>query len=164
MFISMKTAARQVGTGLALVSLTALLALPAMAEADAKNGKPTSGASKARAVKPKAAANSIVVRDAETGQLRAATAEEAAALNRKPKDLSNARAASATGVASQTQAKSHSSGAVGVRLTDEFATYSVATKRADGSLAIEHVDGRQAANAAVKGAKVLPTPAQLPTK
>jgi hypothetical protein len=160
MFVTLKTAARHAGTSLALLGLTSLAALPAMAETSSKatQAKP---ATKAKASTP---ANSVVVRDAETGQLRPATAEEAAALSRPASESGKARGGASAAIGGELQPKSHSSGAVGARLTDENATYAVATKRADGSIDVEHVDGRKAANAAVKKAKVLPVPAQLPTK
>ncbi len=169
MFVTLKTAARHAGTSLALLGLTSLAAMPAVAETSPKatpaaQAKPAA-VSKAAASKTAAPATSIVVRDAETGQLRAATAEEAAALSAPAANESGkTRGGANSAITAQPQAKSHSSGAVGARMTDEFATYSVATKRADGSVDVEHVEGKKAANAAVKSAKVLPAPAQLPTK
>jgi hypothetical protein len=164
MTITLKTAARHAGTGLTLVSLACLAALPAMAETGGKPAQAKPAAGKTAAAKPAAAAHSIVVRDAETGALRPATAEEAAALSSPAADGGKTRGGASGPALGQTQPKSHSSGAVGARLSDEFATYSVATKRADGSVDVEHVEGKKAAQAAVKKAKVLPVPAQLPTK
>lgn len=73
-----------------------------------------------------------IARDAETGRLRAATAEEQQALAAQ-KARANARFA-----APRTLSKTHKSGARGARLTDEFLTSSVAVRQPDGSLKIEH--------------------------
>lgn len=85
------------------------------------------------------AAALTVVRDADTGQLRAPTADEAAALTRK----SNARALrSAPPPALQ---KFHVSGARGARLTDEMANAAVMVRTPDGKLAAQCVDSHEAA-------------------
>ena len=73
----------------------------------------------------------IVVKDAVTGELRAPTADEAAA-------LSAAKAGSTKSAAKGVVAllpKRHSSGAVGVRVNDDMASYSVVTRQPDGTLA-----------------------------
>jgi hypothetical protein len=69
-----------------------------------------------------------VTRDATTGQLRPATAEEQAALAA----LKAARQARVS--PKPTLQKFHSSGASGVRLTDEFLSSSVAVRTPDGKL------------------------------
>lgn len=75
-----------------------------------------------------------VTRDADTGILRAATPEEQAALA-----ATKSRFAVRMAVP-QPETKYHSSGAVGVRLTDEFinANALVATRGADGKVTVAH--------------------------
>jgi hypothetical protein len=73
-----------------------------------------------------------VVRDPATGKVRAATAEEQAALQAKAaKKMSLMRAAP-----KPTLQKFHPNGARGVRLTDEFVSSVRAERKADGSLSI----------------------------
>lgn len=93
-----------------------------------------------------------VVRDADTHMLRGATPEEQAALNAS-KVRANARFA-----VPKPMTKYHSSGAVGARLTDEFVAASsvVATRGADGKIAIEHGEAGDGTHAA-------PAPVQQPT-
>lgn len=79
-----------------------------------------------------------VVRDAETGKLRGATPAEAVALKAQSVKA-NARIAPKA-----TLQKSHSSGARGARLTDEFLTSSVAVRNADGSISVTHGDTQNA--------------------
>ena len=79
-----------------------------------------------------------VVRDAETGKLRGATPAEAVALKAQSVKA-NARIAPKA-----TLQKSHSSGARGARLTDEFMTTSVAVRNADGSITVTHGDTQNA--------------------
>ncbi len=95
----------------------------------------------------------VVVRDAETGLLRAPTAEEAAALTA----TSKAGATTRTGAkgAATFQTKLHASGAVGVRLNDDTASYSVVVKRADGTLVAACLESRSEAEQAVQSG-VLP--------
>jgi hypothetical protein len=73
-----------------------------------------------------------VTRDAATGKLRAATAEEHQALAAKKAKFAIRAAAPAP------MSKSHSSGARGARLTDEFLTSSVAVRQADGTVVVQH--------------------------
>jgi hypothetical protein len=162
MFATFKSAARLAGTGLALASV---VTLPALAENTSHQCKPAAkaalSASPAQSTAPLTTADGLIaVRDAQTGELRAATAEEMAALQATAKPDTRGQAS----IVSRPMSKVHASGAVGTRLTDEFATYSVAVRRADGSVEIEHVEGRANAIATVKAAKVAPAPAQLPTK
>ena len=79
-----------------------------------------------------------VVRDAETGKLRGATPAEAVALKAQSVKA-NARIAPKA-----TLQKTHSSGARGARLTDEFMTTSVAGRNADGSITVTHGDTQNA--------------------
>ncbi len=79
-----------------------------------------------------------VVRDAETGKLRGATPAEAVALKAQSVKA-NARIAPKA-----TLQKTHSSGARGARLTDEFLTSSVAVRNADGSITVTHGDTQNA--------------------
>jgi len=74
----------------------------------------------------------IVVKDGDTGKLRQATPEEARALHA---GRANARAGASM------QSRSHWSGARGARLTDEFMTFTVVVKRADGKLVELCVEG-----------------------
>ena len=79
-----------------------------------------------------------VVRDAETGKLRGATPAEAVALK------AQSVRAYARIAPKATLQKSHSSGARGARLTDEFMTTSVAVRNADGSITVTHGDTQNA--------------------
>lgn len=82
-----------------------------------------------------------VVRDADTGKLRAATAAEQASMN-APKTRMLMRVAP-----QRPLPKVHSSGARGARMTDEFIAASslVAVRTADGKIAIEHANPDQVA-------------------
>ena len=81
-----------------------------------------------------------VARDATTGQLRAATPEEGAAL-----------AASSVRTTTETnKAKYGRRGGAGVRLTNDFLSHSVMSRNADGSLAEQCVTGEEAAATLVK--------------
>lgn len=88
------------------------------------------------------ASNDItVVRDAESGKLRAPTAEEAAAL--KQKAAPHARALRSA--PPPPMQKFHASGARGARLTDEFVSSAVMVRGPDGKLAAQCVDSHAAA-------------------
>lgn len=100
-----------------------------------------------------------VVRDAETGQLRAPTAEEAAALNQKAGAGNARRLRSAPPPPLQ---KFHSSGAQGVRLTDEMASAAVMVRAPDGKLAAQCVDSHEAAEGIHKAGHIHTT--QAPTE
>lgn len=97
-----------------------------------------------------------VVRDAETGKLRAPTAAEIGALQLKAARTTSLRA----GPAATTQQKFHSSGARGARLTDAFMSQSVAVRRADGLIDATCVHNQEAAEAALRA----PAVAQLETE
>lgn len=99
----------------------------------------------------------IVVKDLDTGRLRAATAEEAQALHRGHAQLRGANR-------HQTEAKSHWSGAQGARLSDDFMNFSVVVKRADGSFVELCVEGPEATARVVKAAPQYTRPASLPTE
>ena len=90
-----------------------------------------------------------VSRDADTGKLRAATAEEVSAMK-------SANANRVMRVAAKpTLQKFHgASGARGARLTDEFMSQNVAVRQPDGSLAEQCYDSHDAADNAVAVAHV----------
>lgn len=103
-----------------------------------------------------AAEGMVVTRDAATGQMRAPTAAERQELDnkaksdalRKPQSLMAGKAQSLAAPAPA--AKAHASGAKGMRLGDEHATFSVVTRQADGSLSSECIHGKDAADTAAK--------------
>lgn len=102
----------------------------------------------------------VVVRDAETGKLRAATNEERAALQSL---RASKRVMALSAVAATPQVKRHAvSGATGVRMTDDMLAYSVVVRRADGKLEEQCFPSKQEADAAV--AKGFAAKAELPTK
>lgn len=84
-----------------------------------------------------------VVRDAETGKLRNATAAEQAALAAQGVNRAARVAPKAT------LPKVHASGARGARLTDEFISSSVAVRKPDGSIEMQCFDAHGAADTAV---------------
>ena len=95
-----------------------------------------------------AAPKSVVVRDAETGQLRAPTAEEA-------KSLGAARgksARSALAVAAP-EPRTLANGAVAMDLDESTMVYSVARRNADGTISRFDVQGKDAAEKAAKSPK-----------
>jgi len=92
--------------------------------------------------------NLTVVRDAETGKLRNATAAEATALSQSNK-------ASAMRVApAAVQQKYGVNGARGVRMTDEMISSSVAVRKADGTLESQCFDSHGAAGEAAAAGHV----------
>ena len=92
-----------------------------------------------------AAPQSIVVRDAETGQLRAPTAEEAKALGA----ARGKSARSALAVAAP-EARTLANGAVAMDLDDSTMVFAVARRNADGTISRFDVHGKAAAERAVK--------------
>lgn len=123
-------------TGLAL----AALAQPAFAHGD-----------HAAAPSATAAGSSlVVVRDAESGQLRAATPAELSKLELQANRNQSLR--SSLGAVQAPMQKSHASGARGARVTDAFISMSVAVKKADGSVAQECFESPEEAQAALKSA------------
>jgi hypothetical protein len=87
----------------------------------------------------------VVVRDAETGQLRAPTPAEARA-------LAPATRASSMAAPAQPAMITHPDGARQVRLGERGMTYSVVTRGADGKLNEQCVQGEVAAEKAIKAA------------
>jgi len=157
MFATFKSCARSVsvaGTGLALVGIAALPLQALAHDGHAEAAKAT------QAQAPVDANAQVVVRDAATGQLRAATPEEAQALHSSRAGVATLRKSA---VAATPQARFHPSGARGARLTDEFMSYSVVVRQPDGSLATLCFESREAADAALKAAPVATT-STLPTE
>jgi len=110
------------------LAIAAALPLAAQAHEAAAAATPDS-----TAAAPAAAQESLViVRDADTGKLRPATAEEHAALKALP--ASGKARVALRAMAIGPQLKRHSSGAVGIRVTDDMASQSVVVRGADGKL------------------------------
>jgi hypothetical protein len=104
-----------------------------------------------------AAEAQIVVKDGDTGRLRAATPEEARALHA---GRANARAGRR---GASPESRSHWSGAQGARLTDDFMSFTVVVKRDDGKLVELCVEGAET-TAKVVGSAPQFKPATLPTE
>lgn len=96
-----------------------------------------------------------VVRDAETGKLRAPTAEENAALNLKPASQARLQRSAPP----PPLQKFHASGAQGARLTDEFVSSAVMVRGPDGKLAAQCVDSHDAAEGIHKAGHIHTTKA-----
>ncbi len=148
----------------ALCAAAALLPLGASAADTAADTAATTAADTAAATGRLAVTETpqdtlVVVRDAETGKLRAATNEEREALQSL---RANKRALTLRAVAATPQLKRHATGATGVRLTDDMQSYSVMVRRADGTLEEQCFPSKQEADAAV--AKGFTAKAELPTK
>ena len=94
-----------------------------------------------------AAPQSVVVRDAETGQLRAPTADEAKLLNASR--IKSARSTTAAAPVPRTLAN----GAVALELDESTMVYAVARRNADGTISRFDVHGKDAAEKAVKAPK-----------
>ena len=92
----------------------------------------------------------IAVRDAVTGQLRAPTAEEAAALQAKSQASKSTRVRALSATATPV-GRTNAYGATRFRPTPENISYSVATRNADGSLSTTCVQGQDKAEAIVRG-------------
>jgi len=122
--------------------------LPPAAAAQEHTQAPPSGAQPSQAqpsaVQPPGTAQSgmIVVRDAQTGQLRAPTAAEARALSPSPAMSAAMRATPPALVA-------HPGGSKQVKLGERGLVYSVVTRGADGKLHDQCVQGAAAAEKAV---------------
>lgn len=101
----------------------------------------------------------VVVRDAETGLLRAPTAAELATLQ-STRLKANAALRRSAAAPLNLQVKRHASGAVGARATHEMASYAVAGKRADGTLVDACFDSKSAAAQAVRDGVLPVTPVQ----
>ena len=115
----------------ALLAASSFAAQAADAPASATPAAPTAIAADAQ----------VVVRDAETGELRAPTTSEFQALQ--------AQRAKAGRTVRPLEFKSHVSGAVGVRLNEDYMNYSVMVKQADGRLVEYCFSSAEAANAAI---------------
>lgn len=89
----------------------------------------------------------VVVRDAQTGRLRAPTAQEFKALKER-----DAKAAALRPVAPPAQEYVRRNGAVGVKVDPSLMTYSVMTRQADGKLREQCVTGEHSAHSLVAGA------------
>jgi hypothetical protein len=96
----------------------------------------------------------VAVRDAATGHLRAPTASESQTLHAEGAKLRRA--------IRPTMQKTHSSGAHGVRLNEEFMNYSVVIKQPDGRLVEYCFSGPEAADAAAAAPASATNP--LPTE
>jgi len=123
--------------GAVLLTLGAALASPALACPDCNTQS-------AAAPATQTADALTVVRDRETGMLRAPTAAEVQNLQRRAEALQAARIGAAAPVA-EPLLRTHASGARSARLTPEFASYSVVRKNADGTLDQSCVQGTDAA-------------------
>jgi hypothetical protein len=121
------------------------------------------GAAFAQAETPTAAmvgdsvANQVVVRDAQTGKLRAASVQEARALTAE-------RAAAPSGQPLNTAPRLHASGARGVRLSDEFMNHAVIARLPDGSVVEQCFHTPEEAAIAHKSMSIKKAPAALPTE
>jgi hypothetical protein len=107
-----------------------------------------------------------IVRDPVSGQLRAPTPEEAQAMDAQEAKARAAKAAAAAGTAKEAPAPMEfrqANGSVRYRVGDAFLSYSVVTRKADGSLDMQCVAGKDAAEKAVLDPKAaaLSTPATL---
>lgn len=96
-----------------------LLSGAALAQAETKPAAPAAAST--------FTSNQIVVRDAATGQLRAATPAEANSLSASSKTTAD----QPIGLVQ----RAHASGARGVRLTDEFMNHHMLARQPDGSFA-----------------------------
>jgi hypothetical protein len=147
MFETLKSGARSLGAAGAGLALVGIAALPVHAQTSAPAQAPVTSI-----------ANQIVVRDSATGELRAATAEEALVMQAR-----SGVAVQRKSVAATPLTRVHPSGARGARLTDEFMSYSVVVRQADGTLATLCFESREEAEAALKAAPV-PKPSNLATE
>ena len=133
------------------VGLLGTLALPALAHDQVPQ--------QAQQQTPQQADQLVVVRDAETGQLRAPTAAEAASLQASRLQASSTLQRGAEPRALNLKLKRHASGAVGVRATEEMASYAVVSRRPDGTLVEACFESRSAADQAMSGT-LPPAPAK----
>lgn len=141
------------------LAIAAALPLAAQAhEAAAPAAAETSAVSTAPVAAPDAL---VIVRDAESGKLRPATAEEHAALKALA-PTARARVALRAAAISP-QMKVHRSGAVGIRMTDEMVSQSVIVRGADGKLIEACFASKDEAEAFIKSGGTLDKLA-LPTE
>lgn len=136
---------------LKICSAGVLLAAASLAAQAADAPAPAPGADTVATVASDA---QVVVRDAATGHLRAPTESETQALHAAAPKLRR--------IPGTPMQRSHHSGAKGVRLTEEFMSYSVVIKQADGRLVEYCFPNAEAAEAAVKAP--VSAPNTLPTE
>ena len=101
-------------------------------------------------------------RDAETGQLRAPTAEESKALDAAAAKVRAAKGNARVGMASGTlnpQALTHADGTVEQELDESTLSYSVARRNVDGTVEMVCVQGKDAASKAMKAPQFASRPA-----
>ncbi len=124
-----------------------LALLPALALSAAGALMPAAAAEAAKAA-PHGPSSLTVVRDPATGQMRAPTAEEAAALAAQPAAAAGARAQrQAVTAPQQPLLRVHAGGAVSMRMTDEMTSQVVAVRRAGGMVTTQCHDSKAAAKA-----------------
>jgi len=130
--------------------------------------------SPATATKPQAAQGMMVARDPVTGELRAPTPEEMQELVSQARGGSAAPAAAAGGVGAAgavisavpagAQPLGTTAYGTGVRLTDDFAEFTVVVCRPDGTLEFRHVEGKAAAAKALQVPPTARPVSALPTE
>jgi 3-oxoacyl-[acyl-carrier-protein] synthase III len=109
---------------------------------------PTAAAEQATAAAGDGAAAHVVVRDAETGRLRAPTQEEARAhAEHATRTREQARSAGPQNASQQALVRQHRNGAKSVRMTDEMVSQVVAVRRASGPVEAYCVPNQAAAKA-----------------
>ena len=91
----------------------------------------------------------VVVRDAATGQLRAPTADEAKTLQRKSQQSTTGRKRALA--ATEPTEEPLATGGYKLVVDESFDSYSVATRRPDGSIALDCVTGADTAKKIVSG-------------
>lgn len=95
-----------------------------------------------------------IVRDPVTGQLRAPTAEEAKAMDdAAAKARADAAATSQVNPDSRAPVEIPTANGVRYRVNDSFLSYSVVTRKPDGSLAMQCVTGKESAEKLVRNPK-----------
>ena len=90
-----------------------------------------------------------VVKDPVTGQLRAPTAEEFQAMQEQEAKEKTSRPAAAAAAAPMVERRA-ANGAVGMQLNEDFMTYSVVKRNADGTITTHCVTGAEAATKLLK--------------
>jgi hypothetical protein len=102
-----------------------------------------------------------VARDAQTGQVRAPTAEENKALDEAAARMRAAKGQGRVGMATgkvDPQAVTHPDGTVELELDESTLVYSVARRKADGSIEMFCVEGSEAASKALSAPKFASRP------
>ena len=109
-----------------------------------------------------------IVRDPVSGQLRAPTPEEAQAMDAQEAKSRAEKAAANAGTSKESPAPMEfrqANGSVRYRVGDAFLSYSVVTRNADGSINMQCVTGKDAAEKLVLSPKrAMSTPAATPDK